>query len=112
METNIQFKIKNQKDPGNLRDLFGNYVIFRVQELESEESKPKLLTSTFFQTQMKAEWNWLEERCVICYGQIKSDSHELIWKCPHCGKVAHHTHVETWIQRKHKCPVCRQPVSL
>ena len=85
----------------------------RVVEDASPKDPPASAgTTTTLQEQIKAEWDWDTERCIICYGQIKSDSEGAIWKCPHCGKVAHFEHVEQWIQQKQKCPVCRQPVHL
>jgi predicted RNA-binding Zn-ribbon protein involved in translation (DUF1610 family) len=111
----IQFRFNLQKEVALQQEISGSHVRFRLKVIEEAPPKnPKSLVSPSItlQEQIKAEWDWGIERCIICYGQIKSDSEVAIWKCPHCGKVAHFEHVENWIQQKQKCPVCRQPVHL
>lgn len=115
MGESIQFRFNIQKERSTHQEISGSHVLFRLRVFDEAQPKNHVdstSTAVQFQEQIKAEWDWVTERCIICYGQIKSDSAELIWKCPHCGKVAHYAHVESWIQQKQKCPVCRQPVSL
>jgi len=115
MGESIQFRFNIQKETSTHQEISGSHVRFRLNIFD--ETPPKnhvdsTITLVKLQERIKDEWDWGTERCIICYGQIKSDQEELIWKCPHCGKVAHFDHVEPWIQQKQKCPVCRQTVYL
>jgi len=115
MGESIQFRFNIQKETSTQQEISGPHVLFRLSVFDEAQPKKHVdstSTSIQLQEQIKAEWDWGTERCIICYGQIKSDSGALIWKCPHCGKVAHFEHVESWIHQKQKCPVCRQSVSL
>jgi predicted RNA-binding Zn-ribbon protein involved in translation (DUF1610 family) len=111
----IQFRFNLQKEASPQQEISGSHVQFRLRIVEDASPKDptdSASTPITLQEQIKAEWDWVIERCIICYGQIKSESEAAIWKCPHCGKFAHFEHVEHWIQQKQKCPVCRQPVHL
>jgi predicted RNA-binding Zn-ribbon protein involved in translation (DUF1610 family) len=115
MEESIQFRFNIQKETSTQQEISGSQVLFRLRVFD--ETQPmnhvdSTSTSVKLQEHIKAKWDWVTDRCIICYGQIKSDSAEVIWKCPHCGKVAHFDHVESWLQQKQKCPVCRQSVYL
>ena len=110
MEDSIQFHY-NIKENSNLnQNLSGKYIIFQLNE-DTEELQ--IITNDsflIFNKNIIAEWLWNEERCIICYSPIDPETHLHIWKCPHFAKIGHYDHVISWLERKQKCPVCRQPV--
>ncbi|MFQ6125004.1 MAG: hypothetical protein ACE5R6_10440 [Candidatus Heimdallarchaeota archaeon] len=91
---------------------FGKNVWFRLRSEEGETKRIRDEKLVKFEERIQNEWNWIDERCIICFSLIKPDMQDSIWKCPHCGKLAHFDHVASWIREKHKCPVCRQPVEI
>lgn len=112
MEDSVQFRLNVLVKTPETPKIFGKNVWFRLSlvDIETQGIRDEKLVK--FEERIIKEWNWIDERCIICFGLIKLDTQEFIWKCPHCGKLAHFDHVESWIREKHKCPVCRQPVEI
>ena len=110
MEVSIQFQYNIKENSNSIQNLSGNYINFQLNEDTKELQIISNDSFLIFNKNIIAEWIWNEERCIICYSPIDPETHLNIWKCPHCTKVAHYDHVVSWLQRKQKCPVCRQPV--
>ncbi len=46
-----------------------------------------------------------QQRCMVCHQFIGQE--ELYNRCPHCGQLAHRTHLLEWIKIKGICPYCK-----
>ncbi|MFX1476163.1 MAG: hypothetical protein ACFFCO_11890 [Promethearchaeota archaeon] len=46
-----------------------------------------------------------QQRCILCKHFIGQE--ELYSKCPHCGQLAHRSHLLEWIKMKGTCPYCK-----
>ena len=112
MRDSVQFRLNVLKETPEPQELSGKNVWFRLDQINEETKKVRTEIFVKFEEHVVKEWNWIDTRCIICFALIKSDMQTSIWKCPHCGKLAHFDHVVSWIQEKQKCPVCRQPVEL
>jgi DNA-directed RNA polymerase subunit RPC12/RpoP len=45
-------------------------------------------------------------RCMICHSSL-SQGDDVVW-CPHCGGLAHRSHILEWIASNKSCPTCRK----
>ncbi|MFQ5819331.1 MAG: hypothetical protein ACE5I5_05030 [Candidatus Heimdallarchaeota archaeon] len=112
MEDSVQFRLNVRIKTPKTHKLTGKNVWFQLRPVDGETKRIRDEKFVEFEERIKIEWNWIDERCIICFSLIKSDTQESVWKCPHCEKLAHYDHVVSWIREKHKCPVCRQPVEI
>ena len=100
-EDNIDFNNNNEED--NSDDLLNDDLF---NKNESQELLKYIPTSVVSKEKKPSDSNY---RCIICLSEFQIGEKESILPCLH---IFHSSCIETWINNKQWCPICKYDISL
>ena len=84
-----------------------DYVMDFIDQIDPNNSQSSQSQSPSYSVILSREPGDSHETCSICFEEYKNDTPIAITECQHSY---HLSCIESWLERKRDCPICRAPI--